>query len=442
MSLRLPFREARPEQGRWKIWPGVLSAAATAVSVCLALPLISGARGQEAAVPGRPGGSELRTVRRDTPLPGNRMRGYKGLLLADVNTENAYKDEVIADLGSLGLWVYEQLTWTQISPVDPDWIMAASLNGSPKKSIIADLGDKGLWKWTYDGYPGEWVQLTGRNPLWAIALDDDNDKRQELHVVFGTPPGIWRYDEASGAGSWKQISALTPAFGLRTAAKPGGPEEGVYAFPGRGVWTINCAGGEIHTEQLTGTECASDDNVSARFTGGPAEDLVTDFGAKGMWLCRNSDHAWHQIIDRRADRVVAVRFGPGNPGLVLDLNGDEGLYYWNFDGFPGKLTRLRPNSPDTGFCEPFDRDGKSQKNDGQELAVDFGNDGLWVLKLQTNTWALINTKNPVFMVGGDYWGVGYDSTLAVSFGNDGIWLYEGKSGGWYQISKNAPDRGL
>jgi hypothetical protein len=74
--------------------------------------------------------------------------------------------------------------------------------------------------------------------------------------------------------------------------------------------------------------------------------------------------------------------------------------------------------------------------------VDFGKSGLWVYEYSTNTWALINTKNPVFMVSGDYWGLGFDSTLAVSFGTDGLWLYEGKSGGWYQISNNAPDCGL
>jgi hypothetical protein len=417
---------------------------ALVISACFFLAHIPRVHSQETAVPGRPDDSDMRAARRKTPPPENCPPGYKGLLLADVNPENTYKDEVIADLGSLGIWVYEQLTWTQISPVDPDWIMAASLDGSPKKEIIADLGDKGLWKWTHDGYPGDWAQLTGRNALWAIAIDDDNDKRQELHVIFGTPPGVWRYDEPAGRGpgSWKQISPLTPSFGLRTATKPGGPEEGCFAFPGKGVWTITFAGGEVHAEQLTGTDCASDDNVSARFCGGPAEDLVTDFGAKGMWLCRNTDHTWQQIIGRSVDRVGVVRLGSGKPGLVADFNGGAGLYYWTFDGFPGKLTRLRPNGPDAGFCEPFDRDGRSQNNDGQELAVDFGNDGLWVYKLQTNTWALINTKNPVFMVGGDYWGVGYDSTLAVSFGNDGLWLYEGKSGGWYQISKNAPDCGL
>ncbi len=75
--------------------------------------------------------------------------------------QNAFKDEVIADLGTLGIWVYEQMTWTQISGADPDWVMAVALGDTPKEDLIADLGDKGLWKWAHNGYPGDWTQISG-----------------------------------------------------------------------------------------------------------------------------------------------------------------------------------------------------------------------------------------------------------------------------------------
>lgn len=442
MEPGLHPKEVSGGDGRLEIRTAIL-AAALIVWVSILAGFLLPVQNQAKAVAAISDDSDVRAAKRKTPPPVNGRRGYKGIILADVNPKNSYKDELVADLGSLGIWIYEQMTWTQISGADPDWIGAVSLDGTAKMDVIANLGDKGLWKWVHNGYPGDWTQLTGKSASWAIALDDDNDKRQELHVVFGTPAGIWRYKERpGGASSWTRISPLTPDFGLRTATQPGGPEEGAYLFSGAGVWTISCAGGEIQTRQLTGTETVADDNASARFLGGGAEDLIIDFGPKGLWLCENTGHAWNQISGRSADRVLPVRFGRGTERLVVDFNGDAGLYFWTFGGYPGRLTKLHPADPDAGFCVAFESDETDKKNGTQKLAVDFGNSGLWTYDFVRTTWAFINAKNPVFMESGDYWGLGYDSTLAVSFGPDGLWLYEAKSGRWYQISNNAPDGGL
>jgi hypothetical protein len=67
---------------------------------------------QEKTAAGRRDDTDEKLARQKIPLSPNIPRAYKGLLLADVNPKNAYKDEVIADLGGLGLWVYEQMTWT------------------------------------------------------------------------------------------------------------------------------------------------------------------------------------------------------------------------------------------------------------------------------------------------------------------------------------------
>ena len=319
--------------------------------------------------------------------------------------------------------------------------MAAAVHGGPKQELIADLGAAGLWTWSHDGYPGDWEQISGNNAEWAIVLDDDNDTRQELHVVFGTPPGVWRYEETDGRRSWKQISSRNPEAGLRTALVPGGPEAGAYVFPGAGLWSLSFAGGEVQAAQLSGRESAGDDLASAPWLGGAAEDLVADFGAAGLWLCENTKKEWQRLSDRSPDRLFPARLG-GQQRLVVGFNGEPGLYSWTYDGFPGALTRLHPLDPDAGFCEAFERGEGDRKNGNRQLAVDFGKSGLWAYDLGRRTWALINTKDPVFMASGDYWGLGYDSTLAVSFGADGLWLYEAKSGGWFQISNNAPDCGL
>ncbi len=431
-----------------RAWPLLLSAALLAGFLSAGLPFAqeekaaASSQSQDKGVPASRDDSDIRAGKRKLPPSPNAPRGYRGVLLADLNPENAYQDEIVADIGALGLWVYEQMAWTQISGTDPDWVMAVSLGEGPKKGLIVDLGDEGLWKWSHDGYPGAWKQISGNDADWAIALDDDGDKRQELHVVFGTPPGVWRFDETDGRIAWKQVSPLTPSAGVRTALSPGGPEAGGYLFPGAGVWTISFAGGEVKAEQLSGTETAGDDNLSARFLGGAAEDLIVDFGANGLWLCENTGHAWHQLSDRSPDRMFPARFGGGVQRLLLDFNNDQGLYFWTFSGYPGNLTKLYPADPDAGFCEALERDEADRKNNNRELAVDFGKSGLWTYDFSRKTWALIDTKDPVFMVSGDYWGLGFDSTLAVSFGADGLWLYEAKGGNWFQISSNAPDCGL
>ena len=439
-----PAGSPRPGGGREKSLPWI-AGAAFAVAVCLVPGQARAAAGQEkdktAAALTLKDDSDARAAKRKVPPPANAPRGYKGVLLADLNPKNAYKDEIIADIGSLGLWILEQMTWTQISGTDPDWVMAVALGGGRKKELIVDQGAKGLWKWSHDGYPGVWTQISGDNAAWAIALDDDNDKRQELHVVFGAPPGVWRYDETDGRRAWKQISPFNPHSGLRTAMIAGGPEAGNYCFPGKGLWTISFADGEVRVEQLSGTETDGDDNASAAFKGGPAEDLVVDFAGRGLWFCENTTYDWHKLDGRSPDRLLPVRFG-GAQRALLDFNGDPGLYFWTFGGFPGTLTRLHPADPDAGFCEVFERDEADRKNSDQQLAVDFGKSGVWTYDFTRKTWALIDTRDPVFMASGDYWGLGFNSTLAVSFATEGLWLYEAKSGNWFQVSNNAPDSGL
>ncbi|GEM_PF-5735128 len=365
---------------------------------------------------------------------------YKGLLMADVNPGNAFKDEVVADFGSLGLWVYEQMIWHQISGTNPEWIMAFSPDDSPAEQVIVDLAAEGLWKWRYKGYPGEWALISNLNAVWAVAVDDDGDGREELQVNFGPPRGIWRYEEDDGgAGSWKQISALTPVAGWKSDFLPSGQEEGCYIFPATGVWTICWTGSDALYRQLTGSAGSGGVSASARFIGGAGEDLALDFGVQGLWLCQSDDQSWHQISDQPVARFTAVRSASGTSRLMIDFKGDQGLYVWTFAGYPGKLSRLYHADPDFGFCEPFDPDGRSEKSGEEELAIDFGPNGLWKYDFSRRTWTLLNTKNPEFMVAGDYWNEGSKATLAVDFDSDGLWLYEGRSGGWFKISNNSPD---
>jgi hypothetical protein len=386
--------------------------------------------------------TETKPEERRVQSPASAPLGYKGLLMADVNPGNSFKDEVVADFGSLGLWVYEQMTWHQISGANPEWIMAVSLADSPAKQVIVDLGAEGLWRWSYSGYPGDWKQISGLNALWAVAVDDDGDGRQELQVIFGPAGGIWRYDEGDGdAGSWRQISTSTPIAGLKTDFLPSGQEEGCYIFSATGIWTICWTGSDALYQQLTGSAESSGAFASAKLIGGAGEDLAMDFGTKGIWLCQNDDRIWHQLSEKPVARTKAVRSGAVSSKLIIDFKGDEGLFVWSFAGHPGTLTKLHHADPDFGFFEPFDPDGRSEKSGEEELAIDFGANGLWKYDFSRRTWTLLNTKNPEFMTAGDCWNEGSQATLAVDFGSDGLWLYEGRYGGWFKISNNSPDGG-
>jgi hypothetical protein len=360
--------------------------------------------------------------------------------MADVNPGNGFRDEVVADFGGLGIWVYEQLTWHQISGTNPDWILAVSLDEFPGKEVIADLGDQGIWRWAHSGYPGDWRQISGNNPLWAVALDDDGDGRQELYANFGPSLGVWRYDEGNGgAGDWRQVSPFNPTAGLKTGFLPSGREKAGFLFPTAGVWTISWTGDDVLYRQLTGTDEVNAVFASADFIGGEGEDLALDFGAKGIWLCQNNDYSWHQIAESPSLNMKAVQSEAGGARLIIDFKSGQGLFVWGFAGYPGTLTKLHHADPDSGFCEPFDPDGRREKTGEQELAIDFGPNGLWQYDFSRRTWTLLNTKNPEFMVAGDYWNEGSQATLAVDFGSDGLWLYEGRFGGWFKISNNSPD---
>jgi hypothetical protein len=59
----------------------------------------------------------------------------------------------------------------------------------------------GLWLWN----SGSWTQLTGVNPEGLLAGDIDGDNAKELVVDFGSL-GVWIWN----AGAWSQISALNP----------------------------------------------------------------------------------------------------------------------------------------------------------------------------------------------------------------------------------------
>lgn len=430
---------------RWPLAPVLL------ISVSLFCPTAQANGNHRVPAEAFAEGGEVRGLDLAPPIqyPTNSFLGYRGVVAADVNKGNdvSHVDEIVGDFGSSGLWVFELTaiyggTWHQISGANPEWILGAHFTAVSGWEVVADFGSLGLWRWKHSGYPGTWLQISGADADGAFAVDDDNDGGQELQVDFGSI-GLWRYDDAGGAGTWHQFSSVNPYLGSKMDTYTLGYEEGCWLLPAYGVWRLWWFEGEPVVQNLTGTVTSDKDLASARFIGGTGEDLALDFGSLGIWLCHNNDHSWHFISALSAKKMREVQFGGGAWELLVDFDGDVGLHYWSFGGgFPGVVTEIIDEDPDTGFCEPFDPDGNMESSViDEELAVDRGLNGLWQYNSTGGVWNRLSPNDPVFMVRGDFWKDGRKTALAVDFGPLGLWVFDGRYPNWFQISGLSPDDG-
>ncbi len=56
--------------------------------------------------------------------PTNTSLGYKGVVMANFDPADA-ADELVADFGAIGLWYYNNDTWTQLSGLNVEGIISA-----------------------------------------------------------------------------------------------------------------------------------------------------------------------------------------------------------------------------------------------------------------------------------------------------------------------------
>ncbi len=395
--------------------------------------------GYDAPPPGLPNEELQKRSEMVVQYPDNSLLNYRGVAFGNFNIAGSFGEEMVVDFGSAGVWIRDN-TWQQLSGLNPSWLISGNVDGnSSDDELVAGFGSYGVWLWWYNDYPGNWYQISGALATGGFLTDDNNDGRKELYVDFGAM-GLWRAELYTY--TWTQVSGLNPYTGLRMDTIGPGWEEACALFPTHGVWRIFWNGGAPYYEQLSGTVTSEDDHASAKFTGGAAEDLIIDFASLGLWLCQQNDQSWHQIDTHSINRVREVYF-IGNPDaelLILYNTSPAGLWMWNYSGFPGALTQLNAWTPDAdGFVEPFDINGDTETNGDQEVAVDFGANGLWVYDNTDASWTQLSALNPVFMVAGDYWKVGYKDTLVVDFGANGFWRYTAHTDSWTQLSGLSPD---
>jgi len=372
---------------------------------------------------------------------------YRGVVVGKfVWTGYETDNQVICDFGSLGVWVWDSGTWTQISGADPDRIIGAPGFLYSGMALVGDFGSMGLWKWESDGIlPGAWDQISGQNPSYMFIVNDNGDGSNDLHAAF-PGYGLWRMD--GNSGQWTALSTSLPLIGLAADFWAPGWQEGVHSFGPLGVWYFGVGASPVSGQLSAAT--AWDDHAAADFgVGGGSVSLIMDFGPLGTWLAEDVSAfpvAWHQLSSFEPLRVKEVVFAEsGNLDCELlcafKSAAMPGLWYWDYTSFPGTWTNLRSLTPGPGFCEPFNVDGASIGGDADdEVAVDFDGMGLMVYNFQDGSWVRLSSMNPVFMVRFDLAGIGVANCLVVDFGAGvGLWCYDGAAKSWFQLTSQSPD---
>jgi hypothetical protein len=316
-------------------------------------------------------------------------------------------DEAAVDFGSIGIWMYNAGAWSQISPEDPDNLVALNIDGDADDEIAADMGDGGLWLW--DG--GTLSQLSAVDAQGLAAGDVDGDGADELLGDFGSI-GLWLYD----GGAWSQISGVDPDY-IAVADLDGvGGKEIIGDFGATGMW-VRSAG---TWTQLSGVN--PDFFTCGNTDGAGGQEIVGDFATTGMWL--NNSGVWTQLSGVDANYMITADMdGNGQAEIIGDF-GTVGLWVWN----SGTWTILSSVREEYMIAANVDADP------AKEMFVDFGSLGLW--EYDGGAWIQLSGVNPEYMMSGDFDGDS-QAELMVDFGSLGLWLWNG--GSWGKISNGSPD---
>ncbi|OGD22842.1 MAG: hypothetical protein A2W03_03675 [Candidatus Aminicenantes bacterium RBG_16_63_16] len=162
--------------------------------------------------------------------------------LSSTNADNLTPGRhwLAADFGSFGLWTYKESSgWTNLSGADAEFVIPADANADTADEIVADFGALGLWLWD----TSQWTQLTDADSEYVISADVTGDGSDEIAVDFGSA-GLWVWND----GPWSQISAMDPEYLLAADTNGDGAKEILADFGASGLWMWNGAWARISEE--------------------------------------------------------------------------------------------------------------------------------------------------------------------------------------------------
>jgi hypothetical protein len=199
-----------------------------------------------------------------------------------LSPDHSSLDQINADFGAAGLWyrvMYDahgapSASWFQLSDRNPDFFACPFLN-----DIFADFGSQGLWVL---GGPGTWTQLSAVDPEYMIGGSFDASGFDEIIADFG-PVGLWLWN----GSAWTQLSGQREEYMIAAYTRPGYGGEAFIDFGPLGLWEYNNG----TWTQLTGVD--PEYMTSGDFDGDSYDELMVDFGKLGLWMWDNG--TWTQL---------------------------------------------------------------------------------------------------------------------------------------------------
>ncbi len=310
------------------------------------------------------------------------------------------------DFGPVGLFIFENFVWTQVSGVNPESMAAADTDGDGAGELVVDFGSVGAW--LVDG--SAWTQLSGVNADGLIAADTDGDLAGEIVGDFGTT-GLWLWN-----GAWTQLSGVNADGMIAADIDADGADEVVGDFGTTGLWLWS--GGSW--TQMSGVN--ADGLMAANVDPAAGKEIVADFGAIGLWLWKAG--AWTQISGVNAEGMAAGRIdGDAEEEVLVDF---VGLGVWLYNA--GAWSQISGANPEQIIAANFTADA------GDELVVDFGAIGIW--QWDNDSWVQISGINPELLVAANT-DLDVELEVAADFGSLGLWLWN--NGIWNTISNVNPE---
>ncbi|MBM3312482.1 MAG: VCBS repeat-containing protein, partial [Candidatus Aminicenantes bacterium] len=275
------------------------------------------------------------------------MGGYLAFL-EGVSTSGGKR--VFGDFGPLGIWVWDNTSWTLLNDSNPEAIVPANTDGDTDDELFLDLGASGLWLWN----GGSLGPLTTDNPEADVAGDFDGDGQDEAAADFGAK-GLWLWNSSG----WSQLSTENAEGIVAGNGDSDAADEAVADFGTKGlflwnsgIWTL------LSSDNAEGLTAADVD-------GDGYDEFVADFGTKGLWLWNNGE--WLYLTSDNAQDFLGGDFdNDGRDELAVDFGG-LGLWLWK----NGAWSMLTGDNPQTLAVGQTDEDPMA------ELTADFGSLGLW-----------------------------------------------------------------
>jgi hypothetical protein len=191
-----------------------------------------------------------------------------------------------------GIWQWNGSGWTKLTPDRPASMVASGSN------LYGNFTGNGIWQWGGSG----WTQLTPDNPESMVAADSN------LYGKFGN--GIWQW---TGSG-WTKLTPDRPADMVAAGSNLYG------SFTGSGIWQWNGSGWSLLTPDIPESMAAAGSNLYGKF-------------GNGIWQWNGS--GWTKLTPDKPASMAAA-----GSNLYGSFTGN-GIWQWNGSGW----TQLTPDNP-------------------------------------------------------------------------------------------------